>query len=149
MCHRAAGQGLVAAVNLLFSAACAANGLAAQSTSGCRPAESVEVPRRLEYFRTLVSSSDSDRVAVRTSLGIPSASASKVNLVTSRTTCLNLITALNSKRGEPNTVRQVWAFTLGGGDYAVEDPAIVPGGEFMPVYIFDRKLKFKNILAPW
>jgi hypothetical protein len=43
---------------------------------------------------------------------------------------------------DPTTValiRQVWAFTLSAGDYAVEDPAIVPGGEWMPVYIFDPR----------
>jgi hypothetical protein len=138
---------------LLFGAtvcaACAPNALTAQSTNGCRAADTVEVPRRLDYFRTLVNSSDPDRDTVRKSLGIVSAPTSKVNLVTTRTTCVNLITALNTKRSEPNAIRQIWAFTLGGGDYAVEDPAIAPAGEFMPVYIFDKTFKFKNILAPW
>jgi hypothetical protein len=131
-------------------AGCASNGLAAQSASnGCRSADAVEVPRRLDYFRTLVSSTAADRDTVRTKLGLVKATASKVKLVTTRSTCLSLISAINTKRAEPTVVRQVWAFTLGGGDYAVEDPAIVPRGEFMPVYIFDKQFKFKNLLYPW
>jgi hypothetical protein len=62
---------------------------------------------------------------------------------------VNAATALNAKRNEPNQVRQVWVFTLGGGDYAVEDRAIVTNGEWMPVYIFDRHFNFKNILYGW
>lgn len=135
---------------VMACAACAANGLAAQTgTNGCRPADAVEVPRRLDHIRTLVSSPAADRDTVRKALGIVSANASKVNLVTTRNTCVSLISALNGKRAELNAVRQVWAFTLGGGDYAVEDPAIQHDGEWMPVYIFDKTFKFKNILYAW
>jgi hypothetical protein len=109
----------------------------------------VEVPRRLDYFRTLVSSTEADRDTVRTKLELIKANASQVSYVTTRTTCLSLISALNTKLAEPNVVRQIWAFTLGGGGYAVEDPALVPGGEFTPVYIFDQQFKFKNLLYPW
>jgi hypothetical protein len=130
--------------------ACAPNSVLAQTgANGCRSADTVEVPRRLDYFKTLVSSTEADRDTVRTKLGLVKATASKVTLVTSRNTCTSLITALNTKRAEPTTVRQIWAFTLGGGDYAVEDPAIVPQGEFMPVYIFDKGFKFKSLLYPW
>jgi len=149
MSHRAAVSLLAVAATYLLCA-CAPNGLAAQSsTSGCRAADTVEVPRRLDYFRTLVSSSDAERDTVRTALGLVRANASKVDLVTSRTTCVKLISGLNTKRAEPNAVRQVWAFTLGGGDYAVEDGAIVSSGEFVPVYIFDKNFQFKNLLYPW
>jgi hypothetical protein len=135
---------------VLFCAACAANSLLAQgASSGCRPADANQTPQRLDYFRELVSSSNGDRQRVRTAAGLATASASKVALVTSNSTCLSAVSALNAKRNEPNTARQVWVVSLGGGDYAVEDPSIVPGGEFVPVYIFDRKFQFKAILYPW
>jgi hypothetical protein len=141
---------MLALATLIACVACAPNSVIAQTSSnGCRSADTVEVPRRLDHFRTLVSSTAVDRDTVRKALGIVAANASKVNLVTTRTTCVSLITAMNTKRAEPNTVRQVWAFTLGAGDYAVEDPGIQHDGEWMPVYIFDKSFKFKNILYAW
>jgi len=138
------------AATFLFAGACASNSLAAQNSSGCLPADTVFVPMHLTYLRSLVSSTDPSDDSVRVKLGIPKANPSKVSLVTSRTTCVKAVSTLNAKRNEPNAVRQVWVFALGGGDYAVEDPAINPApGEWMPVYILDRHFSFKNILYGW
>jgi hypothetical protein len=60
----------------------------------------------VNWFRS--SPPDASDDSVRVKLGIPMASASKVSLVTSRTTCVNAVSALNTKRNEPNKVRQVW-----------------------------------------
>lgn len=141
---------ILAVTTVLPSVACAPNGLAAQSTSGCLPADTTFVPMHLNYFRNLVSSIAPSDTTTRAKLGIPKASASKVSLVTSRTTCVNAIAALNAKLNEPNIVRQVWVFALGAGDYAVEDPAIdKKGAEWMPVFIFDRRFNFKSSLVGW
>jgi hypothetical protein len=146
---RELGVFFLTGVTLLLLAACAPNGLVAQSSSVCLPADTVFIPMRLEYFRKLVSSTSPSDSTVRAKLGVAKAAPSKVSLVTSRTTCVNAVAALNTKRNEPNTVRQVWVFTLGGGDYAVEDRGIETGGEWMPVYIFDRHFNFKNIVTGW
>ena len=143
-------RSISAATIMLLSAACAPNGLAAQSTSGCLPADTTFVPMHLDYFRKVVSSIAPSDSTTRAKLGIPEASASKVSLVTSRKTCVNAISALNAKLNEPNGVRQVWVFTLGGGDYAVLDPAIEKKDtEWEPVFIFDRQFNFKSSLIGW
>ena len=49
---------IAAATILLFSVACAPNGLVAQSSSGCLPADTIFVPWRLDYFKKLVSSEE-------------------------------------------------------------------------------------------
>jgi hypothetical protein len=73
-----------------------------------------------------------------------------VRLVTSRTTCVNAVSALNTKLNEPNAARQVWVFALGRGDYAVQDPAIdKKGAEWTPMFIIDRRFSFKNTLLGW
>lgn len=143
-------RSIFAATIMLLSTACAPNGLVAQSTSGCLPADTTFVPMHLDYFRKLVSSIAPNDTTTRARLGIPKASASKVSLVTSRTTCVNAISALNAKLNEPNGVRQVWVFTLGGGDYAVLDPAIEKKDtEWEPAFIFDRLFNFKSSLIGW
>ena len=139
-----------AATILLFPVALAPNGLVAQSSSGCLPADTIFVPWRLDYFKKLVSSKEPTDSTVRAQLGISLASASKVSLVTAAQTCVSAISAINARLNEPNAVRQVWVFTLGGGDYAVEDPALdKEGSEWMPVFILDRRFNFKGILSGW
>jgi hypothetical protein len=96
---------IAAATILLFSVACVPNGLVAQSSSGCLPADTTFVPMHLDYFRKLVSSIAPNDSTTRAKLGIPKASTSKVSLVTSRKTCVNAISALNAKLNEPNGVR--------------------------------------------
>ena len=141
---------ILPATIVLLAAACAPTGLVAEGSSGCLPADTTFVPMHLDYFRNLVSSLAPSDTAARAKLGIPKANASKVTLVTSRTTCVNAVSALNAKLNEPNAVRQVWVFALGAGDYAVEDPAIdKQGAEWMPVFIFDRRFSFKSSLVGW
>jgi hypothetical protein len=146
---RQIGVLLIAWTGVLLSGACAPNPLVAQGSSGCLPADTVFIPMRLEYFRNLVSSTAPSDSTVRTRLGIPKAASSKVSLVTSRNTCVSAVNALNTKRNEPNAVRLVWVFALGAGDYAVEDPQINNPGEWRPVYIYDRRFTFRNILYGW
>jgi hypothetical protein len=48
---------------------------------------------------------------------------------------------------EPNTVRQVWVYTL-GNDFAVEDPTLaVPPGEYRPIYFFNGSFVYKRTLV--
>ena len=141
---------IAAATILLFSVACAPNALVPQSSSGCLPADTIFAQWRLDYFKKLVSSKEPTDSTVRAQLGISLASASKVSLVTAAKTCVSAVSAINARLNEPNAVRQVWVFTLGGGDYAVEDRAIdKKGAEWMPVFILDRRFNFKGILSGW
>jgi hypothetical protein len=119
----------------------------AQSTSGCRTADTVVVPQRLVYFQDLLTATAPNRVAVRDSLGLSPTTASKVSLVTKSATCASAVTALNSQRGEAGTIRSVWVYKL-GSDYGVEDPALPVGpGEYTPIYIFSSRFEYKRTLA--
>jgi hypothetical protein len=121
----------------LLTASCAP-ALAAQGTSsGCRPAsaDQVRTSRRLSYLKDLVSSSNPNHVQSRQALGIPSMSAAKVKLVTRTQDCQSAVTAMNTYREEPGTVRQVWVYALGSAGYAVDDPTLDRLGE-------DRTLDF-------
>lgn len=114
--------------------------------SGCRPVDSFFVQARLDYFRTLLTTTDSARVVFRDSLGLSAVSANKVSFVTRQTTCVSAANALNTFLEEPGTNRLVWVYAL-GGDYAIIDPDMeVPSGEDMPIYIFSRQWNYKATL---
>ncbi len=120
---------------------------AASATSGCRPPDSFFVQARLDYFRTLLTSSDSAHVAARASFDLSAVSANKVNLVTKQTTCVSAANALNTQRGEAGTSRLVWVYAL-GNDYAVVDPDI-PGApeESTPIYLFTHNWTYKMTMV--
>ena len=119
---------------------------AASATSGCRPADNFFVQARLDYFRALLTSTDSARAVLRDSLGLSAVSVNKVTFVTKQTTCVSAANALNTFLEEPGTNRLVWVYAL-GGDYAVIDPDMeVPSGEDMPIYIFSRQWNYKSTL---
>lgn len=130
------------AVGLLSLAAAPA----AAQASGCRPADTLYVPRRLSYFRDLLTTTDPARVAVRDSLKLASASASKINLVTKTSTCTSAVTALNTQRQEAGKVRQVWVYSL-GNNYAVEDPTDQSPGQNRLIYLFSNSNVYKRTLA--
>ena len=119
--------------------------LVAQS-SGCRPADTVAVPRRLSYFRDLLTTTDPARVAVRDSLGLSATNVNKINLVTKNSTCVNAVNAMNTQRQQSGKVRQVWVYTL-GNNYAVEDPADQEPGQYRLIYLFSNSNVYKRTLA--
>lgn len=133
-------------VACLSITACAA-GLSAQGASGCRAADQVRSPARLTFLKELVSSSDSDYVSTRQDLGIAKMNASKVTLVTRQQDCQSAITALNTLRQEPATVRQVWLYALGTAGYALDDPGLDAGFADRPMYFFDRSFAYKSTVA--
>ena len=113
-----------------------------RASSGCRPPDSFFVQARFDYFRILLTSTDSAQVAARDSLGLSKVSANKVNLVTKQTTCVNAVNALNTLLGESGTNRLVWVYAL-GNDYAVVDPELVPPPKNTPIHIFTRNWTYK------
>jgi hypothetical protein len=119
--------------------------LAAQGTSGCRPNDTDRTKSTINYLRNLVSSSDTNRVRMRSVLGVQSAQANKVTLVTKTVTCQTAVTALNGVRSEPNAARQVFVYTWGLG-FAVEDPALDVPGMDHDLYIFDKNWVSKSIV---
>ena len=133
---------LTACVNASSSPA-----LAASANSGCRPPDSFFVQARLDYFRMLLTSTDSALVAARESYGLSVVGANRINLVTNMSTCLSAANALNTQRGEAGTSRLVWVYAL-GNDYAVVDPDIPPvPGESDPIYLFSHNWTYKVTLV--
>ena len=146
MCSTRLGPGALVVLAVMLGA-CAPLPANAQSGSGCRAADTVVVPEHLTYFKDLLSTNDPARAAVRDSLGLAKTAVSKISLVTTTATCTSAVTALNTRRGEPNTVRQVWVYKL-GNDFAVEDPALtVPASEYRPIYLFSGSFVYKRTLA--
>jgi hypothetical protein len=132
-------------VSALVIALIAPASVVAQS-SGCRPADTMTVPKRLAYFRSLLTTTNPARIAVRDSLGLSAASASKINLVTKASTCVSAVNALNAQRQETGKVRQVWVYTL-GNNYAVEDPADQDPDQYTLIYLFSNTHVYKRTLA--
>jgi hypothetical protein len=117
-----------------------------QTTSGCRPADTRYVPRRLSYFHDLLTTTDPARVPVRDSLQLAGVKASQIKLVTTTSICTRAVSALNAQRQEPGKVRQVWVYTL-GSNYAVEDPADQEPGQDRLIYLFSNSHVDKSTLA--
>jgi hypothetical protein len=111
------------ATAVVLGAACGANVAAQSMASGCRPDDGDRAPQRIAWLKLLVSSSDTAWVSTRAALSVSSGAANKVALVTKTSTCQAATTALNQVRQEPNTVRQVWVYSLPNG-YAVDDPGL-------------------------
>jgi hypothetical protein len=134
----------------LFTWGCAPV-LSAQGSSGCltAAADTGRVSARLDYLKQLVSSADSDYVATRQELGLPTMSVSKVALVTKQSTCQSAATAMNTVRQEQGTVRQVWVYALGTSGYALDDPGQDPdvGYGDKSLHFFDRTFGYKLTLT--
>ena len=128
----------------VWTAGCAP-ALVAQGTSGCRSAsaDQVRTSRRLSYLKDLVSSSNPNHVQSRQALGIPSMAAAKVKLVTRQQDCQAAVTAMNTYREEPGTVRQVWVYALGTAGYAVDDPALDVPSEDRTLDFFGANWSYK------
>lgn len=125
---------------------CAPATMSAQSGSGCRQADTDNVPRRLAYFKRLLSGTDSSSVAFRTAFQLQAVAVNKVSLLTKAATCASAANAVNAVRGSPGVVRQVWVYAL-GSNYAVEDPAIpVPALGDLPIYLFSGSWVAKPVL---
>jgi hypothetical protein len=118
----------------------------AQSTSGCRAADTKIVPRRLAYFRGLLTTTAPVRVAIRDTFGLSAVSASKINLVTKASTCVAAVNAMNAISQSVGKVRQVWVYTL-GTNYAVEDPADQEPGQYRLIYLFTNSHVYKSTMA--
>jgi hypothetical protein len=118
----------------------------AQATSGCRPEDALYVPRRLVYFRDLLTTTDPARAAVRDSLQLAPVKADDIKLVTKTSTCTRAVSALNTQRQEPGKARQVWIYSF-GNNYAIEDPADQAPGQDHPIYIFSKAHVYKRTLA--
>ena len=121
--------------------------LSAQGTSGCRASDTERSPARLAFLKELVSSADSDHVGTRQDLGIAKMNACKVTLVTRQQDCQSAVTALNTVRQEPGTVRQVWLYALGTAGYAVDDPTLDVGFADRVLYFFDRSFGYKSTIS--
>jgi hypothetical protein len=124
-----------------------APGLSAQGSSGCRAEDQLRSLARLTFLKELASSSDSDYVSTRHDLGIPRMEASKVTLVTRRRDCQSAVTALNTVRQEPGTIRQVWLYALGKAGYAVDDPGLDRPYAARVMHFFDKTFKYKSTLV--
>lgn len=111
----------------LLISACGPTFAARSTSSACRPPDDLRTAARLTFLKELVSSSDPDHVASRQDLGITRMSPNKVELVTRQQDCQRAITAMNTVRQEPGTVRQVWLYALGTTGYAIDDPELDVG----------------------
>jgi hypothetical protein len=106
----------------------------------------MQVPTHLNYLKRLVTGTDSAAVAFRAAFQHAATTDRKVALVTKTSTCAAAATALNTTRGTPGVVRQVWVYTL-GSNYAVEDPTIpTPQLGSYPIYLFDGSWNSKPVL---
>lgn len=115
--------------------------LHAQST--CLPSDETALQFR-GFVRGLVSSADTARVGLRTTLGLPAMDSTKVVLVTTDRICNKVAQGYNTVQNTPNLVRQLYVLSV-GSFYAVKDPGH-PAGEWLPTVSFDSKYKFVNLL---
>jgi hypothetical protein len=127
--------------------ACAPALSAQSNTSGCLSSDQTRVPARLTFLKELVTSSDSDYVSTRQDLGLATMNASKVVLVTKQRDCQNAVTALNSVRQEPGTVRHIWLYTLGTSGYVVDDHGLDAVVADRVLYFFDPKFVYKRTFS--
>ena len=130
----------------LGSWSCAPATMAAQSASGCRPNDNDKVPARLAYFKGLLADTDTTSVNFRSAFQLQQVAVNKVSLVTKASTCASAATAVNTVRGTPGVIRQVWVYAL-GTNYGVEDPTISePAAGATPIYLFNGSWVAKPIL---
>jgi hypothetical protein len=139
--------GVLAVLCLPLAGWSCAPAIAAQSASGCRPADTHTVPPHLAYFKARMSGTDSSALAFRSAIGLQLVSANKVTLVTKTTTCASAATAVNTLQNTPGMSRQVWVYSL-GSDYAVEDPTIpVPPQGEGSMFFFSGTWTLKTVLG--
>ena len=117
-------------------------------SAACRPADTVIVPERVRYFTYLLTTPDSTQGIVRDSLRLPRLQTVDVHLVDEASLCTRAGMALDTQRQELSQERHLWVYDLGEVGYAVEDPDIPgPSGQYQPIYLFDRRWRYRVTLA--
>lgn len=134
----------IAAASGLALISCSTQVSVAQGASGCR-AMTDRVQGKIDYVKELVSSTDTNRVAMRQSLGVAQASASKVTLVTKTSTCQSAVTGLNTILGTPGIARQVYVIATGNG-YAVDDPSLDVLGRGADLFFLTKTFGYQAIV---
>lgn len=114
--------------------------------SSCRPADSLSA-RTVRDFKSMLSSTDSFQVRIRTSLGIAGTAASKVSYNTTASICNSAASALNTYSGTPGQARNVYVWKI-GNFYAVEDPADQNPGSYRALVLYTSKWVFRSTFAP-
>jgi hypothetical protein len=91
---------------------------------------------------------------IRTTLGIPLASSSQINLVADENLCTISLRAVDSTVHATNPIapttiptRPLYVVTV-GSYYAVVDPTAMTG-EWLPMYFFDAAWHYVNSLIGW
>ena len=113
----------------------------AQST--CLPSDDNALKFR-GFLRALVTSTDTARISLRATLGLPAMDSTKVAIVTTNRICNNVAQGYNTVQKTPNVVRRLYVVSV-GNFYAAKDPGH-PAGEWWPTVSFDSKYKFVNLL---
>lgn len=113
----------------------------------CRPADN-RLSTLVDNVKQILTSADSNMVALRNSLGLSAVSASQVSQVTSGPACSKLMGAMNQLAGTPSANRSGYVVKVGNKGYFVVDPGAT-AGEHTPAYVFDNKYKFlRALLGP-
>ena len=124
-----------------LAAACAAGGGAHGADGSCRPRREGHYEARISYLRDLISSPDSDRIEMRSQIGLALGDPEQVRLVNDVRTCQLAVVAVNVRRETPGLDRSMWVFDLGHG-YAVEDPTGHQMGQRIGIEFFDDDFRF-------
>lgn len=118
----------------------------AATVSTCLPLDSSALVLR-SYLRDLVSTTNADRVALRTQLGLAQTDSSQVVIQTDERTCGRVADAINKAQNTAQLERHLYVFNVGSA-YAARDPDH-PSGEWLPTVIVDSKYKVVGVvLAP-
>lgn len=113
--------------------------------STCKASDASALVLR-SYLRTLVSTSDPERVALRNGIGLVASDSSKVMLVTTSRICDNVGTGINTAFKTPNLARSLYVFSV-GQSYVAQDP-VHPAGQWMPLIVVNSKYVYQgSVLA--
>ena len=129
---------ILLAISLIFFAGGVAG---AQST--CLPSDDNALELRA-FLREIVTTTDTARVSLRTTLGLPAMDSTKVAIVTTNRICNSVAQGYNTIQKTPNVVRQLYVVSV-GSFYAAKDPGHL-AGEWCPTVSFDSKYRFVNLL---
>jgi hypothetical protein len=113
-----------------------------RAQSSCLPGDDNALKFR-GFLRALVTSTDTVRISLRATLGLP-ARETKVAIVTTDRICNNVAQGYNTVHKTPNVVRRLYVVSV-GNFYAAKDPGH-PSGGWWPTVSFDSKYKFVNLL---
>lgn len=123
-----------------------AHASSADIASACLPLDDTALVLRA-YLRDLVTTTDADRVALRTELGLAPMDSNQVVIETDGHVCGRVADAINEEQDTPQLERNLYVFKL-GDVRAAQDPDHL-SGEWMPTVIVDAKYKVVGVvLAP-